>query len=121
MIFDRAAITHNKTSDIRKVVNLIKENLKDEGKFIGIDWFSVKHSGYACGNDVEDKYTKLSVKDGMFAGLGNTHFANEEHLRDLFQDFKFEVLEEKVNTITLPEETIHAAWNFVVSKKTESD
>jgi len=44
LIVDRAAVTHNTTEAIEKTIKNIANQLKPEGKFIGIDWFSTKYS-----------------------------------------------------------------------------
>lgn len=114
LVFDRAALTHNKTLDIEKTLNIVFSKLKSGGKYIGIDWFSTKYDRYQFGEFV-DKYTK-KYEDGNFGGLGNVHFSDKDHLLDFFSKFQIELLEEKVVTKTIPCDQVRATWNFVFSK-----
>ncbi len=115
LIIDRASLTHNKTSDIKKTLENLYSKLKSNGKYIGIDWFSVRNSNYKFGDYIEDSYTK-NAKEGYFAEMGNVHFSDKEHLQELFKEFKIEVLEEKVVTRVIPDENILATWNVVAAK-----
>ncbi|MDY3740198.1 MAG: class I SAM-dependent methyltransferase [Selenomonadaceae bacterium] len=116
LIVDRSSVTHNKTSDIKKILEQVNSHLNYGGKYIGIDWHSTKHSAYDYGEIVEDNYSRSYSKD-YFEGMGITHFADKEHMEELFKDFNIEVLEEKVNTFYYPKKNITAEWNIVVSKK----
>lgn len=116
LIIDRASLTHNSTKAIRKTIKMIYEHLNTEGKFIGIDWFSTKHFCYKYGRDVEDRYTKRA-DEGYFSDMGNVHFSDKEHILELFNNFEIEILEEKVITKCIPENTVFASWNFVAKKK----
>ena len=119
VIVDRAALTHNTTVDIKNTVRLIEEHLSAGGQFIGIDWFSKNHDDFGLGDIVPgDEYTNfMKDVDGQFAGLGNVHFSDEAHLRELFANFDIKVMEEKVvNTLLLVKHRF-ASWNFVAVKK----
>ena len=121
VIVDRAALTHNTTVDIKNTVRLIEEHLSAGAQFIGIDWFSKNHDDFDIGDIVpDDEYTKLMKDvDGQFAGLGNVHFSDEAHLRDLFANFDIKVLEEKVVNTLLPVKHQFASWNFVAVKRVD--
>ena len=119
VIVDRAALTHNTTVDIKNTVRLIEEHLSAGGQFIGIDWFSKNHDDFGFGDIVvNDEHTKfMGNVEGHLAGLGNVHFSDEAHLRDLFANFDIKVLEEKVVNTLLPVKHQFASWNFVAVKK----
>lgn len=119
VIVDRASVTHNTTNDIRNVISLIKKHLSTEGQFVGIDWFSKNHDDYLLGNDIaNDEYTKyMSDVKGQFSGIGNVHFSDEDHLKELFSDFTIKVMEEKIVNTFYPIKHKFASWNFVVMKK----
>jgi hypothetical protein len=86
--------------------------------FIGIDWFSQKHSGYQQGEKFQDNYTKFNFKSGQFNGVGIVHFSDKKHLEDLFKKFNFQILEHKIISKEIPlENQVFASWNFVVIKK----
>ena len=93
--------------------------LRGGGQFIGIDWYSKNHDDFALGDFVvDDKYTKfMGDVDGQFAGLGNVHFSDEDHLKDLFANFDIKVMEEKLVNTILPVKHRFASWNFVAVKK----
>jgi SAM-dependent methyltransferase len=124
LIVDRSAIIQNDTAAMRAAVSLIYTKLRNGGKFIGIDWFSTKHSAFAqkdCA--VVDDYTRASFKSGYFCGLGNVHFSNRAHLIELLSNANFEIekLEHKTyEDYSLENEDIIyilASWNFVATRK----
>lgn len=118
LIFDRGSLTHNSTEDLSRCCKLIHSKLKNGGKFIGIDWFSTLSSEYHGGDFLEGDINTLSnIRKGRVANLGRVHFADEAHLRSLFRDFKFSVLEQKLVLSELPVQGYREAfWNFVVEK-----
>ncbi len=120
VIVDRAALTHNTTADIKRTIGFIEEHLpKGKGIFIGIDWFSKSHDDYILGDNIlNDPYTKyMGEVKGQFAGVGNVHFSDDAHLRELFANFDIKVMEEKVVSTILPVKHRFASWNFVAVKK----
>jgi len=118
LIVDRGAITHNATDDISRVLSMVKTSLTDEGCFISMDWFSVRNKAYSQ-TDAEDidEYSRKNFASGYFKGLGTVHFADKNHLLDIFCDFKIEYLAEKVNHNYFPEEEISASWDVVARLK----
>lgn len=120
VIVDRASVTHNTTRDIEKTICMIEGCLsRFGGRFIGIDWFSKNHDDFILGEDViDDAYTKyMGEVKGQFDGVGNVHFSDDAHLRDLFANFDIKVMEEKVVNTLLPVKHRFASWNFVAIKK----
>jgi SAM-dependent methyltransferase len=116
LIFDRAAVTHNNTESIIITLGNIFDALKVGGIFIGIDWFSTKHSDYRAG-DIIDHYTRTNYSYGQFVGIGNVHFSDESHLRALFKDFHIIYLEEKIIKRREPSNNHKfSSWNIVVEK-----
>jgi SAM-dependent methyltransferase len=117
LIVDRASLTHNNTEAIKKSITLLTEKLKYGGIFIGIDWFSTKHSDYQEGEFAEDKFTKTNLMKGQFVGLGRVHFSDQEHLKDLFSEFEMLVIDHKTVENVYPSKShIFASWNFAVKK-----
>jgi hypothetical protein len=117
LILDRSSLAHNSTLGIKNCLNLVCEKLHTHGKYIGVDWFSTLHSEYVRGEDGDDIFTRKNYLDGQFKNLGNAHFSNQNHLEDLFKNFKFLVLEEKIITSKLFEKNqIRATWNFIAEK-----
>ena len=49
LIVDRASVTHNTTDGIRATLDACYKSLKVGGYYIGIDWFSTKHSDIQLG------------------------------------------------------------------------
>ena len=119
VIIDRSSLTHNDTNSISNCIEIIEKKLVDNGMFIGIDWFSQKHSAYQHGGEkFQDDYTKFNFKSGQFNGTGIVHFSDKNHLENLFEKFNFKILEHKIINKEIPEdEQVFAAWNFVVTKK----
>lgn len=120
LIIDRASITHNDTEAIQNTLRLITRRLKPEGVFIGVDWFSHKHSYCHQGMPTHDQYTRNQFATGPFSGIGNVHFSDELHLRELFSDFDFLALEHKKLEVFIPQKSeVIATWNFVARIKAE--
>lgn len=123
LIIDRASITHNDTIAIKRTLNLVNKKLKNEGKFIGIDWFSTVYSEYKNGEQAEDVNTRKNFSTGSFANTGRVHFSDEMHLKKLFSDFIIERLEHKTIDHTIPkDDLVFASWNLVaVKNNTQED
>jgi SAM-dependent methyltransferase len=124
LIVDRAAVTHNTTDDIKNCLDIVYNKLKPNGKFIGIDWFSMNHSDYISIDcnlyNFKDVYTCCNFKEGQFKDVGKVHFSNEKHINKLFSNFKVEILEEKIikKLVPISEDNYQfASWNFVARKE----
>jgi len=120
LIIDRAALTHNSTEAIKVAIDLVYKALKKEGKFIGIDWFSTEYSDYKkLGEYTTDPYTKsFGVESRSFSDLGNVHFSDLVHLKELFQSFQLANIQHKtIEEKDEGSEWVFASYNFVASKK----
>jgi SAM-dependent methyltransferase len=117
LVVDRAAMTHNDEASIRRGLALIASKLKPGGLFIGIDWFSTRHSGFQSGEPAGDAWTRDRIETGPFAGVGRVHFSDEAHLRDLFEGWEWLALEEKIVTVLLPQPGVVASWHCVLKKR----
>lgn len=118
IIVDRASMTHNTTSAIRKGLKHLANHLNVGGKYIGIDWFSTCHSDYLLG-DAVDEFTRNNIQEGQFVGVGNVHFSTKEHILELFAEAGFRVirLEHKQSISEIPNlGHIFASWNLVAEK-----
>lgn len=117
LILDRASLTCNSTNSIAQTISSLKNILAQNGKFIGVDWYSDEHSATSIKSDALDSFTKCNMSTGQFAGLGAVHFSTETHLRELFAGFKFISLEH-IKRIQLlgPSKETRAAFNFVVER-----
>ena len=120
LIYDRAAVTHNTTEDIKKCLKLIYNKLKNNGRYIGIDWFSIKHSDFGildCLDYENDDYTCYNFKKGQFKNVGNVHFSDKKHIEEIFNKFNIKILQEKIIKNTIPKNYhTFASWNFVAQK-----
>ena len=118
IVIDRASVTHNNQLSI---VNTLKNScdvLKSGGHFIGIDWFSTKHSDFVLGEEGGDAYTRTYIACGQFENVGNVHFSDEKHLRTLFSSFDIISLEEKIINIYEPKNNQQfSSWNIVARKR----
>jgi SAM-dependent methyltransferase len=118
LIVDRSSLTHNSTSSIKRCLSLVCAQLRANGKYIGIDWFSTRHSEFHKGLPDEDVNTKSGYTEGQFSQVGRVHFSNQTHLQELFDNFTLEVLEHKIITKQIPmSDHVFAAWNLVGRKK----
>lgn len=117
LIIDRAAVTHNSTEDIRRVIALAMNVLKAGGRYIGMDWFSTRYEDYtSVPSEAVDNHTRI-FQTGDFAGDGRTHFSDEAHLRELFHGYRFLFLTEKTEEQATPCKHRVARWDFVVEKE----
>lgn len=115
LVVDRASITHNATPAVRSALAEAARVLRPGGKFIGIDWFSREHEDAQRGTEV-DAFTRRDIDSRNFGGVGQVHFSDEQHLRDIFSEagFSFEVLQHKVHRHLVGGHLAHfASWNLV--------
>ncbi|MBF0282755.1 MAG: class I SAM-dependent methyltransferase [Zetaproteobacteria bacterium] len=120
IVLDRASLTHNNTESIKRALGLSQDSLKVGGYFIGVDWFSKSHSDFSGGELVDDENTKTNHQVGQFVGTGNVHFSDEQHIRELFDDFEIVFLEEKQSRRFEPQDNhLFASWNIVARKRDE--
>jgi len=118
LIVDRTSVTHNSTAAIINCLKLVHDKLIHGGKYIGIGWFSTKHSGYRDGSQAEDPNTRINIEKGPFVGVGRAHFSDKKHLLDLFSDFTIEIMEYKSAQRVIPKDDyLSASWNLVAKKE----
>lgn len=118
LVVDRSSMTHNDTNAIRQGLKNLCAAMRPGAKYIGIDWFSVEHSGFALGEHV-DEFTRANITKGQFAGVGKVHFSNKEHLVELFSEAGMALtrLEHKRIACEIPQtEDFFASWNLVAEK-----
>lgn len=122
-VIDRGSITCNSSAYIRNLLLEIYSRLAPGGLFIGVDWFSDKHSEYLNGqNYFGDPLTKHDFRTGYFQNLGITHFTNEMDLKNGLKNFELLHLSEKIVKVV---ESSHAGkntmafWSFVAWKRNE--
>ena len=119
IILDRASLTCNPTSKIKNCIDLISKNLKKDGFFVGIDWYSTEHSGFKIGKPQEDEFSLTFSGDQLMFDPPRMHFSSESHIKELFSDFDIVHLEHSLMDIKsskLSEITTLGSWNFVTSK-----
>lgn len=118
LVVDRSSMTHNDTSAIRRGLKNLCAAMKPGAKYIGIDWFSVEHSGFGLGDRI-DEFTRTNITEGQFAGVGKVHFSSKEHLVELFSEagMKLIKLEHKQIVSEIPNTGhLFASWNLVAEK-----
>ena len=117
LIVDRASLTCNDEESIIKSIKKCYERLNVGGKYIGVDWFSTSHSDYSKGIQAEDVWTRKDMVGSGFEGTGRAHFSDQNHLIDLFREFKVNNLSHSVLSEKVPMlDTKVATWNFVMEK-----
>ncbi len=116
VVIERASLSHNPTADIKRCLDLVGDRLKPGGLFIGLDWFSTKHTEYNEGRELGDRFTRTGYGENSyaFANAGTIHFSDEQHLRELFENFDIEVLQhnERQHIFPQPGYTL-ATWDIV--------
>lgn len=118
VVIDRGSITHNPTSSIRRIMELIGGKLAPGGMLVGVDWFSTASADYRSGSKGEDAFTRIGFDKGRLAGTGLAHFCDEAHLRELLSGFRIIHLDHKLVEQREPTDgTSFASWNFVATAK----
>lgn len=118
LVVDRSSMTHNDTNAIRRGLKNLCAAMRPGAKYIGIDWFSVKHSDYGLGDSI-DEFTRANITEGQFGGVGNVHFSSKEHLIELFLEAGMELtrLEHNQKVSEIPSTGhLFASWNLVAEK-----
>lgn len=117
LIFDRGALTCNKTTAIKVCLQRCYDKLKPDGKYIGVHWLSTKCSAFSQG-EFEDDWVRVNFPIGPFVDQPRLHFSNKQHLFDLFDRFEIEHLEHKtVESEFESNNAVVASWNFVAVKR----
>lgn len=120
LVVDRAAVTCNSTSAIRKALQLAWDALAPGGYYLGIDWYSKIMSDFKEGMPGPDDFTRCGYKTGTFTDTGNVHFSDKDHILDLFRNFEIISLEEKTLSRIYPNDTyLFASWLIVARKPNE--
>lgn len=121
LIADRASLTCNRSSAIKKCLKNLVPMLAKKSFFVGIDWYSLKHDEYPKGmKDPSDPFFVTFSPETSFFQPPQMHFSDESHIKDLFSDYDFLHLEEKVtNHFAKIREIPHqlATWNFIAQRR----
>ena len=112
IIFDRAAVSHNKFDNIQQIINDAYDLLNEEGHYVGVDWYSTKCSDCKKQNK---KQTNL-LKSGVFKSVGPVFFFKKENIISIFKNFKIISLVEKTEFDHLTKKTF-ARWRFVAKQR----
>jgi len=114
LIVDRGAITcGNNKNAINKILELTSNNLKKDGLFIGIDWYSKKSFFY---KNQKVKKSFVDPKNGPFSNIGGVYFCNYRDMKQFFQNFKIIHLHERNVKNFIDDNLSISSW-CVVAKK----
>lgn len=121
LIVDRAAVIHNRISDIRRTIDNIEKVIASDGVYIGIDWFNQSHSAFVDKSHSlfyeDEPATLYKTELGPFVGLGNVHFTSKEELvSDLWKNWKISNLQFKMVTDIDTNYSI-GSYNFVAIRR----
>ena len=92
IILDRCSMTHNSEENIKIGLKNLKRFLKKNGLYVGLDWWSFKHSD----SKKRDYYEQKSFIKGDFAGISGVFFASEKKMMEFFNSWKVLHISEKV-------------------------
>ena len=120
LIFDRASVSHNETSDIKQLISQCYELLLPTGYYIGVDWFATDEKEYVEKIDIlknVDERTFQFCGNGKYANLGNVHFTNESEIREVFSKYTPIEITKKTFETTYPNNDTSVHWNFIMKKE----
>ncbi len=118
IVLDRSALGHNSAEAVRRGLSLVKRVLAEDGRFIGVDWFSTEHSEFTRGTQADDRFTRCGYTDGQFSGVGRVHFFDRGHIEELLSDFDLLLLEHRATEQILPSGgAVLATWSLVAEPK----
>jgi SAM-dependent methyltransferase len=118
LIYDRASVTHSSANEINMTLKSVLGQLKKGGLYLGVEWFSKKHSDFKLPATHIDSNTRSNFMSGQFTGIGQVHFVDRAELIKIFTDFELLQLTEKVVTYQNPNQDTNqlATWNIVARK-----
>lgn len=121
MIFDRGAMSCNTLSGIKACLTKVDEQLKVNGYFLGIDWYSTNSSFRKLGKAIgDDDNTRGEYEFGPFKDVEPAHFFSRKEILELFPNYQMTFLQH-TDTETydnnLEQSYHHTAWNFIMQKK----
>jgi hypothetical protein len=118
LIVDRGAVTHNKIDDVRSSIHYSYLILKENGLYIGVDWYSIRHPHSRYGKEIEPN-TKINIPVGTLKDVGIIHFFTQDEIISLFRDnFEILYLEHKTYETLIPDKNSGwASFNFVARVK----
>ena len=120
LIVDRGSIScGNDIANIKKIITLIKFNLKKNGFFVGVDLYS-KSSTYYLSKVKNHNFKKncLSFNSGPFSKMGKIFFFNKQDIKKNFKDFKIvDLSEKKIFNHNANKVRIFSSWMIVAQKK----
>ena len=118
LVVDRSSLTCNDTESISRCINLVGPLLRDAGRLIAVDWFSVCHDEYASGQNAGDRYTRNNFSEGGFVGTGDVHFFDRQHLLSFFEGYRVLNLQHKIVSEERRdgERQQSATWNVVAER-----
>lgn len=120
VIVDRGSVTCNSLSGIQSCLDLVTEKLNPNGLFVGVTWYSNKHTSSNAGVpwSQEDRSTRREINEGPLSGIDPVHFTDEKELRELFSELTLSLLVESVRLGIEPDPGYsHAFYNLVARKK----
>ena len=122
LIVDRSSLTCNSTASIASGTDLLKPLLRDAGRFIAVDWFSVDHFEFGLGREAADEYTRKGFATGGFAGTGNVHFFDRQHLLSFFDGYRVLNLQHRIVVEESGDDAPRrmATWNMVAQRDMRS-
>ena len=114
IILDRCSMTHNNEKNIFLALKNLKKFLNKKGLYIGVDWWSTKHSDCKKINHYESR----SFKKGDFAGVSGVYFSNKKQILNFFKSWKILYLSENIEKLEYPKKNKKiASWDIVAEKK----
>lgn len=110
LILDRCSMTHNSKKNIIMSLKNLKECLNKKGIYVGVDWWSTKHSNSKRKNYYETKF----FKKGDFAGVKGVFFSSKSQMLDFFKTWKILYLAENITKQEYRKNgTTSASWDIV--------
>lgn len=115
-VIDGAAISANKTQDIKIMLKEIYRVLKKGGKIISTGLFNAKSTSYGTG-DLVEKNTYTNISAGTLQGIGAIHFFEKDEILELWSEAGFKNIAIDESILTINNGTVTTGSYIVTAEK----
>lgn len=120
LIVDRGSMTHNPSTQIKKVIDDCYRMLKPGGLILSIHFFSDKDSRFGRGKEVS-KNTFKDIGGRTFADVPVVHFSNLKEIKELYRKYEILFVEEHTSERSYPYKSERSVSFDIIARKPAKD